>query len=232
MSLRTLIVSCLVAAAPLALATGASAQDKVTYGTNWLAQAEHGGFYQAVADGTYAKYGLDVTIRQGGPQGANRSLLLAGKIDFYMGGMMTALDSVKEGVPAVTVATMFQKEPQIIMAHPESGVEKFDDLAKLPTLFLSKDGFISYFQYLKNMNVGFKDEQYKPYTFNPAPFLADKQSGQQGISDVRALCDRTAGRLQAESISDRRCRLQSLFDDDRNDAGREHKKAGVISAMR
>jgi NitT/TauT family transport system substrate-binding protein len=194
MSLRTLIVSCLVAAAPLALATGASAQDKVTYGTNWLAQAEHGGFYQAVADGTYAKYGLDVTIRQGGPQGANRSLLLAGKIDFYMGGMMTALDSVKEGVPAVTVATMFQKEPQIIMAHPESGVEKFDDLAKLPTLFLSKDGFISYFQYLKNMNVGFKDEQYKPYTFNPAPFLADKQSGQQGISDVRALCDRTAGR--------------------------------------
>ena len=180
MSLRTLVAACLIATAPLSLATGASAQDKVTYGTNWLAQAEHGGFYQAVADGTYAKYGLDVTIRQGGPQGANRSLLLAGKIDFYMGGMMSALDSVKEGVPTVTVAASFQKEPQIIMAHPEAGVEKFEDLAKLPTLFLSKDGFITYFQYLKSMNVGFKDEQYKPYTFNPAPFLADKQSGQQG----------------------------------------------------
>jgi len=180
MSLRFIAAAFMIATSPLAAATGASAQDKVTYGTNWLAQAEHGGFYQAVADGTYAKHGLDVTIRQGGPQGANRSLLLAGKIDFYMGGMMTALDSVKEGVPTVTVATMFQKEPQIIMAHPDSGVEKFEDLAKLPTLFLSKDGFISYFQYMKNMNIGFKDEQYKPYTFNPAPFLADKQSGQQG----------------------------------------------------
>jgi len=180
MSVRNLIAASVVSIAALSTVSGASAQDKVTYGTNWLAQAEHGGFYQAVADGTYKKYNLDVTIRQGGPQGANRSLLLAGKIDFYMGGMMSALDSVKEGVPTVTVAASFQKEPQIIMAHPESGVEKFEDLAKLPTLFLSKDGFITYFQYLKSMNVGFKDEQYKPYTFNPAPFLADKQSGQQG----------------------------------------------------
>ena len=68
MSLRTLFAACLITAAPLVAATSVSAQDKVTYGTNWLAQAEHGGFYQAVADGTYAKYGLDVTIRQGGPR--------------------------------------------------------------------------------------------------------------------------------------------------------------------
>jgi NitT/TauT family transport system substrate-binding protein len=180
MSPRNLIAACLLVAAPLTLATSASAQDKITYGTNWLAQAEHGGFYQAVADGTYAKHGLDVTIRQGGPQGANRSLLLAGKIDFYMGGMMSALDSVKEGVPTITVASIFQKDPQIIMAHPDAGVEKFADLAKLPTIFMGKDGYITYFQWMKGLNVGFKDEQYKPYTFNPAPFIADRQSAQQG----------------------------------------------------
>ena len=94
--------------------------------------------------------------------------------------MMSALDSVKEGVPTITVAAAFQKDPQIIMAHPDAGVEKFADLAKLPTIFMGKDGYITYFQWMKGLNAGFKDEQYKPYTFNPAPFIADKQSAQQG----------------------------------------------------
>jgi NitT/TauT family transport system substrate-binding protein len=163
------------------LATPALALDEVTYGTNWLAQAEHGGFYQAVADGTYEKYGLKVTIKQGGPQAANRSLLIAGQIDFYMGGnMLESFDAVKNGVPTVTVAAIFQKDPQIIMAHPDQGIEKFEDLAKLPTIFLGKDLFITGFQWMKQAYPGFKDEQYKPYTFNPAPFIADPQSAQQG----------------------------------------------------
>lgn len=164
-----------------AAATPALALDEVTYGTNWLAQAEHGGFYQAVADGTYEKYGLKVTIRQGGPQAANRSLLVAGQIDFYMGGnMMESFDAVKQGIPTVTVAAIFQKDPQIIMAHPDQGIEDFADLAKLPTIFLGKDLFITGFQWMKEAYPGFKDEQYKPYTFNPAPFIADPQSAQQG----------------------------------------------------
>lgn len=163
------------------LAAPAAAQDKVTFGTNWLAQAEHGGYYQAVADGTYKKYGLEVTIRQGGPQAANRTLLIAGQIDFYMGGnMIQSLESVKQGIPTVVVAAIFQKDPQILMAHPDQGVEKFADLAKLPTIFMGKDGFISFFPWMKQAYPGFKDEQYKPYTFNPAPFIADKTSAQQG----------------------------------------------------
>jgi NitT/TauT family transport system substrate-binding protein len=167
--------------AVLASASGAVAQDKVTFGTNWLAQAEHGGYYQAVADGTYKKYGLDVTIRQGGPQAANRSLLVAGQIDFYMGGnMLQSLDSVKQGIPTIVVSAIFQKDPQLLMAHPDSGVETFADLAKLPTIFMGKDGFISYFQWMKSAYPGFKDEQFKPYTFNPGPFIADKKSAQQG----------------------------------------------------
>ena len=58
--------------------------DKVSFGTNWVAEAEHGGFFQAVADGTYKKYGLDVTIVPGGPNTNNRMLLIAGKLDFFM----------------------------------------------------------------------------------------------------------------------------------------------------
>ena len=167
------------------LATGLAAQptaalDEVTYGTNWLAQAEHGGFYQAVADGTYEKYGLKVKVIQGGPQAANRSLLIAGKVDFYMGSPLGEFDAVKEGIPLIDVAAIFQKDPQILMSHPDQGVEKFGDLAKLETLFMGKDGYTTYFEWMKKNYPGFKDEQYKPYTFNPAPFIADKKSGQQG----------------------------------------------------
>ena len=171
----------LLAASALALATTASmAADKVSYGTNWLAEAEHGGFYQAVADGTYAKYGLDVTIVQGGPQAANEALLIAGKIDFYMGGTFSLYDSVKQGIPMINVAAMFQKDPQILMAHPDAGVETFGDLAKLGTIFMAKDLYATAFTWMKSAYPGFKDEQVKPYTFNPAPFIADKNSAQQG----------------------------------------------------
>ena len=97
------------------------------FATNWKAQAAHGGFYQALADGTYRKYGLDVTIRQGGPQVNNRPLLPAGRIDFLMtGNLLHTFDNVKNGVPTVVVAAMFQKDPQALIAHPGQGYEKFD----------------------------------------------------------------------------------------------------------
>jgi NitT/TauT family transport system substrate-binding protein len=100
------------------VATGAMAQDKVTFGTNWLAQGGHGGFYQAVADGTYAKYGLDVTIEQGGPQVNNRPMLAAGKLDFLMAGnLLLSFDNVRNGIPTIVVAAYFEKDPQVLMAH-------------------------------------------------------------------------------------------------------------------
>ncbi|QIB33289.1 ABC transporter substrate-binding protein [Ancylobacter pratisalsi] len=159
------------------LAPAAHAADKVTFGTNWVAQAEHGGFYQAVADGTYEKYGLSVTIAPGGPQANNRLLLPVGKIDFYMGAnMLQAFSSVGEGIPTVVVAAMFQKDPQVLLAHPD--VETFEDL-KTRTLFISKEGLASYYQWLV-ADYGFSESQVKPYTFNAAPFLADKNSAMQG----------------------------------------------------
>ncbi|WFU00839.1 ABC transporter substrate-binding protein [Rhizobium sp. CB3171] len=166
--------------AAVAAALPANALDKVTYGTNWLAEAEHGGFYQAIADGTYKKYGLDVEIVQGGPNAANQALLISGKIDFYMGSPQQEIDAVKQGIPIVDVAAIFQKDPQVLIAHPDAGVDKFEDLAKLPTIFLGKDGYVTFFEWMKANFPGFKDEQYKPYNFSPAPFLADKQSAQQG----------------------------------------------------
>src|SRR6476661_8341479 len=171
-------------AGPLALVTGlvparADALDKVSVGTNWVAEAEHGGFFQAVADGTYRKYGLDVTIVPGGPNDNNRMLLIAGKLEFFMAAnTLMSLDAVANNVPVVSVAAIFQKDPQVLLTHPESTVTKLEDLKPL-TLFVSKEGIASYFQWLKS-EYGFSEKNVKPYTFNPQPFLANKQSAMQG----------------------------------------------------
>ncbi len=155
------------------------AADKVTYGTNWVAEPEHGGFYQAVADGTYAKYGLEVTIVPGGPQINNRLLLAVGKIDFYMGAnLLQAFDAVANKIPTVVVASMFQKDPQVLLVHPDAGVEKFADLKNL-NILVSAEGVATYYQWLKSQ-YGFREEQVRPYTFNPQPFLVDKKLAMQG----------------------------------------------------
>src|SRR6201992_4100795 len=153
--------------------------DKVSFGTNWVAEAEHGGFFQAVADGTYKKYGLDVTIVPGGPNDNNRMLLIAGKIYFFMAAnTLMSFDAVANNVPLVSVAAIFQKDPQVFLTHPESKITKLDELKPL-TLFVSKDGMGSYYQWLKS-EYGFSDKNVRPYTFNPQPFIATAQSAMHG----------------------------------------------------
>jgi NitT/TauT family transport system substrate-binding protein len=166
--------------ASLVAPRAALALDKISFATNWLAEAEHGGFYQAVADGTYAKYGLEVRIVPGGPQANNRLLLVSGKVDFFMGAnMIQALDAVKEGVPTLAVASMFQKDPIVYMSHPNVGLDRIEDLSKASAYFVGKDNLVTVFQWAKQ-TFGFREEKVKPYAFNPAPFIADKTSVQQG----------------------------------------------------
>src|SRR5919112_1672070 len=161
---------------------GACAADlvKIRFGTNWVAQAEHGGFYQAVADGTYRKYGLDVKILPGGPQANNRMLLPVGRIDFYMGGnMIQAFSAVQESIPTIVVAAIFQKDPQCFVAHPSQGFDRFEDLKTSNDILVAKEGLASFYQWMRT-EYGFKEEQTKPYSFNPAPFLTNKKAVQQG----------------------------------------------------
>jgi NitT/TauT family transport system substrate-binding protein len=164
----------------LVLAEPALALDKVTFGTNWLAEAEHGGYYQALVDGTYARYGLDVTILQGGPQANNRLLMVTGKIDFYMGAsMLSSFDAVAQNIPSIVVAAHFQKDPDIFMSHPGEGLDRWQDLKNASAIFVSKEGLATIFQWMKT-EYGFKEDNVKPYDFNPVPFIADKKSVQQG----------------------------------------------------
>ena len=158
------------------------ARDKVVFATNWKAQAAHGGFYQALADGTYRSHGLEVAIQQGGPQVNNRPLLPAGRIDFLMtGNLLHTFDNVKNGLPVVVVAAMFQKDPQALIAHPGQGYEKFAELRTAPVVLIAKDAQFTWWQWLKSAH-GFRDAQLRPYNYTLGPFLANPKAVQQGYS--------------------------------------------------
>ncbi|MGB6119199.1 MAG: ABC transporter substrate-binding protein [Mesorhizobium sp.] len=171
----------LATAAFIALCAGAaSAQEKVTFQSNWLAQAEHGGYYQAVADGTYAACGLDVTIAQGGPQIAGRPLMLAGKVDFFMGGnTLQAFSAVEQNIPVRVVAANFQKEPQVLMTHPGQGLDTWEQAKNAEQFIIGDEGFQTFFRWME-AEYGFDPAKRIPYSFNPAPFIANKKSAQQG----------------------------------------------------
>ncbi|MEM9785761.1 MAG: ABC transporter substrate-binding protein [Pseudomonadota bacterium] len=190
-------------AAILGAVTPLAAQDltPITFGTNWVAQAEHGGFYQSVADGTYAACGLDVTILPGGPQVNNQALMLAGRIDFYMGGHLDAYFAVQEGLPIVNVMASFQKDPQVLMTHPGK-VNSFAGMQETDLTMIVQDA-ATYYEWMKAA-YGFTDEVRQPYTFNSAPFLANEDSAQQGYlsSEPYAILQETGIEVDVWLIAD------------------------------
>ena len=164
----------------IGLAGPALALDKVKFGTNWMADPEAGGFYQAVADGTYAKYGLEVTIAPGGPQANGGLMLLFGKLDFFMGGdMIGNLLSAEAKLPLIAVAAEFQKSPQILMSHPDVGLDKWEELPNAKPVYVGAGAIQTFYAWLR-LAYGFKDESIRPYNFNSAPFIMNKSSIQQG----------------------------------------------------
>jgi NitT/TauT family transport system substrate-binding protein len=171
-----LISRLVIGGAAVALSGTALAQEKFVYLTNWYAQAEHGGFYQALANGGYKKEGLDVTIKMGGPQVNGMQLLAAGQADCFMGYDAQTIKMAEQGLNAVTVAAAFQKDPQVIIAHPE--IKKFEEL-KSKTILISSAANTTYWPWMKS-TFGFTDAQSRPYTFNIQPFMADKNLAQQG----------------------------------------------------
>jgi NitT/TauT family transport system substrate-binding protein len=172
-----------------AAATLAQAQDKVTFLTSWYAQAEHGGYYQAVATGIYRKYGLDVTVKMGGPQVNSVQLLAAGAADFIMGKDFQTLSGIEQGVPMVTVGTVFQKDPQGMMTHTD--VNSLADL-KGKTILVATSGRSSWWPWLQK-KYGLKDEQARPYTFNMQPFFADPNTAQQAFPGSEPFSAEKAG---------------------------------------
>ncbi|MFN3232202.1 MAG: ABC transporter substrate-binding protein [Alphaproteobacteria bacterium] len=151
----------------------------IKFATDWRAQAEQGGFYQALATGEYEKRGLAVTIIQGGPSVNVPQLLAAGSVDLGMGSnSFGALNLAAQEVPVKAVAAFMQKDPQVLIAHPDQGIESIADMEGHPIL-LSDASITEFWVWLKE-EYGFTDDQVRKYTFNPAPFLADPRAVQQG----------------------------------------------------
>jgi NitT/TauT family transport system substrate-binding protein len=168
-----------IAALAYAIASLATAQapDRIVFSTDWLAQAEHGGFYQAVAEGIYRKHGLDVTVQMGGPQVNGLQLAAAGRIDVAMGDALQVLAASEQHVPLVAIAATFQKNPTVIIAHP--GVASLADLKGKPVAVGAASN-TTFWPWLRT-RYGFDDSQKRPYGFSVQPFLADPQLSQQGF---------------------------------------------------
>jgi NitT/TauT family transport system substrate-binding protein len=184
----------------LLFAAPACAADHVAFGLDWLAEAEYGGYYQAVATGAYARHGLDVEIRQGGPQVNQAQLLLAGRLDFVISGnSFIALNFAQQGLPFVAVAAMFQKDPSIILAHPGMGNDNFAALRGKP-IMIGADTRVGWWNFVRQ-KFSYSDNQIRPYTFSLAPFLADENAIQQGYLGSEPFLVRQAGGFEPVVLS-------------------------------
>ncbi len=164
----------------LALAArNAAADDKVSFGTDWKAEAEHGGYYQALATGIYKKHGLDVTLEPGGPQVNHAQLLAAGRLTFdETPDSFGPLNFANQNIPMIAVAALYQKDPKVLIAHPGVGNDSLQALKGKP-IMIGSDTRVGVWHFLK-AKFGYTDAQIRPYTFNVAPFLVDKNAVQQG----------------------------------------------------
>jgi NitT/TauT family transport system substrate-binding protein len=187
--LRHVIRLLVCALAIAAFDARAQAPDRLVFGTNWLAEAEHGGFYQALAEGTYRKYGLDVTIRMGGPQVNPLQLLVAGQLDVAMGDDLQTLGALEQGLPITTIGATFQKNPTVIIAHP--GVTSLEALKGKP-IAIGAASNTTFWPWLKQ-RYGFTDDQKRPYGFSVQPFLADRNLAQQGFATSEPFSIEKAG---------------------------------------
>ena len=201
--MRRMLIPAVIAAglAALANADKAAALDHVTLGTDWQAEAEHGGYYQAAASGIYRKYGIEVALRPGGPQVNHAQLLAAGRIDFgIVSNSFLPMNFVKEQIPMVAVAAFFQKDPTVLIAHQDAG----DGLSSLKgkPMMLSADSRVGWWLFLK-ARFGYGDDQIRPYNFNVAPFLANPQAVQQGyLTSEPFLIEQAGGKPKVFLLAD------------------------------
>ena len=201
--MRRMLIPAVIAAglAALANADRAAALDQVTLGTDWQAEAEHGGYYQAVAASIYRKYGIEVTLRPGGPQVNHAQLLAAGRIDFgIVSNSFLPMNFVKEQIPMVAVVAFFQKDPTVLIAHQDAG----DGLSSLKgkPMMLSADSRVGWWLFLK-ARFGYSDDQIRPYNFNVAPFLANPHAVQQGyLTSEPFLIEQAGGKPKVFLLAD------------------------------
>ena len=154
------------------------AADNIKLSLDWVPQGEHGGYFQAIAKGYYADQNIEVEIIPGGPSVNTKAMLMADQVEFNIGGSAGALNYAKQDLPFKAVAAFFQKTPQVLMSHPNVGINHPNDFQG-KTIFISNFGRLSFWGFIKN-KYNLSDDQLKAYNFNSQPFIDDPQSIQQG----------------------------------------------------
>jgi NitT/TauT family transport system substrate-binding protein len=164
---------------PAAGAGGEGGRTPIRFATDWRAEAEHGGFYEALATGEYAKRGLDVQIIEGGPSVNVEQLVASGAVELGDGSnSFVVAKLVAVGAPIKAVAAFMQKDPQVLLAHPGVGIESFADMRGHPIL-LSDESKTAFWPWMKT-RYGFSDDQVRSYTFQNGPFILNKNAVQEG----------------------------------------------------
>lgn len=185
------LAALLLAGAPHGALAQTPQLEKASLYIGWRAEAEFGGFFQAVAKGIYQKHGLQVDIQLGNPQSNPAPLLISGKVTFSIGSSGSALNAAREGAPITAIAAIFQKDPRVLLGHPGQGYAKLEDMVD-HTAYIGALGMATFWPFLRQ-RFGFKDRNVKPYTFSIAPFLADKTSIQQGLATTEPYALQKAG---------------------------------------
>ncbi|WP_421589055.1 ABC transporter substrate-binding protein [Rahnella aceris] len=190
-SISRIPLSCCVLSTLIAGAFSLSAQadEKIALLTSWYAQAEQGGYYQALATGIYKRYGLDVSIQSGGPQINGMQLLLSKRADVIIGYDLQLLESAQRGFQAKAIAAPFQFDPQGLLTH--ASVTSLDGL-KDKTILVSSSGQSTWWPWLK-ARYQLSDSQVRPYTFNIQPFVADGNVAQQAYVSSEVFQAQKAG---------------------------------------
>lgn len=187
---------------PLARPARAQTLERLSFHTDWRAQAEHGGYYQAIAAGLYKARGIELELRPGGPSLNIGQMLLAGRVDMIMSNSFEQFTYVRVQAPFFTIASIFQKDPQVMIAHPGTGFDSFEKMKGRP-LLISNGSRSTFWPYLRK-KFGLSDAQLRPYNFNMQPFLADPQAIQQGFvtSEVYSIAQALGKEPEALLIAD------------------------------
>jgi len=165
----------------------------IRFVTDWKAQAEHGGFYQALALGLYKKHGLDVRIIEGGPSVNVPQMLAGGAADFGIGSnAFIPLNLAREHAGIKAVMAVFQKDPQVLITHPRPDVKSIADMKGKP-IMISDASTAAFWPWLR-AKFGFSDSQIRKYSFSLAPFVSDPKAIQEGyLSSEPYTVETTAG---------------------------------------
>ena len=100
----------------------------MTLQLKWVTQAQFAGYYAAKAKGYYTAAGLDVNIKQGGPDITPEQVVASGQAEFGIDWLPSLLSSRDKGSDLVNIAQVYARSGMTQLTWKDSGI---DTIAKM-----------------------------------------------------------------------------------------------------